>query len=1670
MRLAVLLLSAVVGLANGLGSTDTITWGGDNSRSGYQTNHNMDPAVVGSSQFDQIWRTTLPGNYGGDKEKAFSQPLVYTPSTGTTQYVYYSTTQNNVYKINAKTGEIVASRNLGLPFLTADLDNCLDINPHVGIISTGVIDPATDTLYLTSKTYVDQSQPNVAQGKPAGRYFIHALDANDLTERPNFPIGLEGIVARNSPQRIFNAGISNQRPALLHVGQYIYVGFGSHCVQYDFTGWVIGFDKTSGKLVEQFATQGPDVPANNQGASIWMSGGGIASDNAGSIFFATGNGYASQLATIPVKGFNPPTALEEAAVHMTIGADGRLDVADFFMPYEKQELDGADKDLGTSPLEILPSEFSCGNVKRMGVVTGKSGKTYWLDLDNLGGYRNGADSKSDAVLQTYQNENSVYAGAGVYPLEGGYIYINVIQFQSHVFKFSCINGKPSFAKVADSPQTNGYVLGVSHGTVTSLDGQPGTGLVWVTDVQTVAGSSPLSTIRIYDAIPKDGAMVLRKSFNVPGIMKFTRAVFGDGTLFVGTNQGYLYAFGAPTKSPLDCSPAPATFGSVNINAKSDEKTITCKAVIGVSLTGVELDKSQDYAVSGTPNMPLQLAVGQQFTVKATFTPGSVGTLADNIKFNTTNSVAGYRTTSTVGLSGTGSSADALLAVSPNRIVFPTSVAGPNPNDLSESVILSNQGNAELTITSVQISTAGASGPFTPFTDAGDVKVSAFSVQGVPTSIPANGNAVLTVLFDTTKAGDFAGWVKIVTNGGERTFSIAGSAGAAPVALLQFQKPDGSGWVDYVDDNTPFTFGDVTQNTYRSLLFRVTNTAAAGGVKLSLTVSKPPVGSNSIVRAANQVDLAEGTLLAPGESATAVMTCTVPKAQYNQDAYNGTTTWTMNTNDPVSGKHVIPFFCNAVTQQAPPLLASGQGKYRYVGCFKDNTPTRQLSDQLYGSDTGENAMCIAACGARGSIFCGTQYHRECWAGNLIPSTQVDDGHCNFDCSGDLQQICGGNGVGDGAGATYISLFADSTQWDGNLTRPDSGGGTVTPPVGGPVANPGVGGYKHIGCYTEATQGRALPTEGKVTSKTVASCVDACKGLNLKMAGVEYGGECWCGNELRGGSVAAPAKDCNIACGGNATELCGGGSRLNVYQLDDGTLTTTTAATTTTTLATSSTLASSSVPVVSVPPTTTTTTSATPTSTGPAIRQVVNTEWSFQGCYTETKNGRALSKKSYADDLMTLESCAAFCKGVSAAFFGVEYGRECYCGDSLRDGSVPATNQKDCSFLCPGDKNTYCGAGDRLQLYKFGVATSTAATSTTSAVATTSTTSAAVTTATSSTTTSVVASSAPPTTTTTASATPTSTTPAIRQVVRSRYNFQGCYTEADYGRALEKSTMADDLMTLEMCADFCAGSTYFGVEYGRECYCGDALRDATVKKADNQDDCSFLCPGDKMTFCGAGVRLQLYKLGDAPTAAGTTASSSTLTATTSAAASTVTTSTTSVAPTSSTTSAAVTTTSTTSIAPTTTSTTSAAPTTTSTTSVAPTTTSTTSVAPTTTSTTSTPTATPTGPIIWQGNSNFTYYACVSEPSKGRLLTKQVLNDGVNMTTKACAERCWDYGYAGVEYGRECWCGNTLNFAGNTGATPGKNVTNAECKMTCPGDKNAYCGAGSRLSLYINKKPLT
>jgi hypothetical protein len=677
----------------------------------------------------------------------------------------------------------------------------------------------------------------------------------------------------------------------------------------------------------------------------------------------------------------------------------------------------------------------------------------------------------------------------------------VINYPTHAFKFSCNNGVPSFAKVADSPNKNAGILGVSHGTVTTLDGKPGTGLLWNTDVQG-------DNVKIYDAVPVNGVLNQIKTFKIDGVTKFTRAVFGDGTLYVGTTKGYVYGFGSPNTVPLNCT-ANVDFGTVDISEDSPEKTITCVAVTGTTVDKISLDGDTQYALSGLPNLPLQLASGARFTLSAKFQPESVGLASESITIATKNVAKGFSSTTFVSITGKGASAGPLLSVSPARVSFDNIVVGSEATTVN--AILSNGGDSELTISSVQYSEESIDGPFETWSGNGALTVGKFVVRNIPNKIQAMSDSTIGVQFNPSESGDFTGYVKFTTNGGQGSISINGTAGAAPVARIEFQTIDGTDWVPYSPD-TPFTFGNVTENTSRSLRFRVTNDVEAGGVKLSLTVSKPPFGINSIVRAANTVDLGEGTILAPGESASAVMSCSVPKSQWNVDPYDGYAPWTMNTNDPNFEKHFFNFTCKAVSEQAPPLLPNGLGEYRYLGCFKENNPGRQLERQLYGNDASTSGMCIEACDKGNYVFCGTQYHRECWAGNKIPTLRVDERNCNFDCSGDLNQICGGNGVNGGA---FISLFVDSLQWDGNSTIPDDPDEPNDPDEpddpdepgnpGGPFVNPGVNGYISRGCYTEATTGRALKFEKKVEDLTVAKCVKACAESNYLYAGLEYSQE-------------------------------------------------------------------------------------------------------------------------------------------------------------------------------------------------------------------------------------------------------------------------------------------------------------------------------------------------------------------------------------------------------------------------------------------------------------------------------------------------------------------------------------------------------------------------------------
>ncbi|KAF2711719.1 WSC-domain-containing protein [Pleomassaria siparia CBS 279.74] len=1445
-----------------LGDTDTVTWGGDNTRCGYQTNHNMDPNVVGSSDFGQIFKTLLPGNFNGmAAEQIFASPLVYTGNDGV-QHVYVSTTQNNLYKLNAKTGAIVMSRNLHVPFLQVELESCVDINPLIGITATGVIDPVTGIWYVTSKTYTEQFQngnfsPTNPPGRLNGRYWQHAVHTEDLSEAAGWPVLIDGTVFRNNPNRMFIGGNQHSRPGALLVGDYLYTGYASHCVQYNYTGAIIGVHKTTGQIIEAYAMEGGPEPNSIRGGGVWMSGGGLAYDGRGSMYFATGNGYASQLKATgnAVPGRTPPTSLEEAAINAKIHADGTLSIIDFFMPWEKTQLDGADKDLGSSPLEILPSDvFSCPNQRRIGVVTGKSGKTYWLDLDNLGGYQMGANSL-DAAIQVFQNENSVYVGAGVLPLGGGYVYISVTRYPTHVFKFSCNSaGNAIFTKISDTPDSNAYIVGTGHGTTTSLAGQEGTGLLWTTDVE---GQG----LRIYNAIPPSNGGNLTKinGFNIPGIAKFSRPAFGDGRVYLGTTRGYIYGFGSPVNSPLNCS-SPYSFGPVTLGNVSNPLVVTCKALINTRVDVISLQENANFVLSNIPTLPLTLTSGQTFTFNASCSPLYVGSLSADAAINVTNMTPGFSSRVPVALLGTGYSSKPLLAIAPNTISF--AVIAGQPSSVQSSLFL-NLGNSELTFTNITFSLVSESGPWIDanLTSDGNWQVGKFVFVDLPRSIGAGKSAPISVIYTPDVPGNDAVYVKGNSDGGWALLDVFGVAGTQPKSVIEFQTTDGSGWVEYVA-NKPFDFGTVLQPQTRNLLMRITNGGGRNAVPLSITVSKPPYGVPGIIGKSNNIDLAEGISLTAGKSETANLYCNAPASQVNLPNYNGSTVWVLNTGDPVQGKQTIQFSCTAATEQVGPLFINGTAQYGYVGCFKENNPGRQLATQAYADKTNNTiGRCTTTCFGLGYVFAGTQYSQECWCGNAIPIQKDDDKNCNLLCTGNSNQTCGGDGYFHDT--AHISLFADSTKFNGN---------TASPPL---QLTQSVGNYVFVGCYTEKSSKTLSDKSTVLNTMTVEICQAFCSMTTppFQYFGLEYAAECYCGQALNSASTVLDATACNMPCKGSNSEYCGAGGVMQIYGLAStssvqSTVSSTVKSAVSSTVSTEVTKIMSSAlssDVTTIPLNTdtsastrtrtniyTSTTSGLPTTssaissssttmasstssqslTSSAISMTQSStaasqsgptptpsvgSYTYMGCWTDPINlgyPHVLNTLPVLTNVtsMTPSLCASYC--TDFATFGLEYSSECYCGPHPSVNSKK-TNESDCNSPCTGDTKSICGAGYRLSLY------------------------------------------------TSLDPAKISTDPSPPALTLGNYTYANCMVDEPSTRLLPTVFVSAD-MTNELCiaAAEVGGFKYAGTEYANECWMGNVLSVSgiVIQESNGQVDesqCGMMCAGAKKQPCGGPNRMTFWK---------------------------------------------------------------------------------------------------------------------------------------------------------------------------------------------------------------------
>jgi iron transport multicopper oxidase len=763
----------------------------DDLRTGwYQNQPALHPAEVSGPAFQQLFDVALDGSI-------YAQPLLFPGG------LLIATENNHIYVLDPATGATLDDRTLEPPWHAADL-GCGDLVPNVGITGTPVIDPASGTAYLTTKTYASGTSG------PAALWF-HALALPSLGEQPGFPVAIQGP-ADNQTDVTFDPTHQLQRTGLVLLGGTVYAGFGSHCGITPYKGWIIGVS-TSGQIEAHWSTE----DRFNDGGGIWQAGGAPLSDGPNTFIVSTGNGESPPA---PSPGNAPPNVLGESWVRLTVQSDNTLLATDFFTPANAAILNAGDADFGAGGPVGLPDALGTASVPHAGIGVGKQGYVFLLNRDNLGGFQQGPGG-SDQAVQRIGPIGGVWSRSAVWPGEGGWTYLPTSSpgnyasgttGQLNVFSVGRDGaGNPalSLQAVADGP----FGFGTSPPIVTSDGTSPGTALVWI--VWSPDGTGVGAELRAYDTLPIVGTLPVRLQLPVGTASKFNPPGVGDGRIYVGNRDGHVLGFG--NTAPVGLGGPAVSFGPVTVGTAASAP-FQLTAARGVTVTALGSTSAEFAASNVTPPLPATLAPGGTLSGTVTFQPATTGLRTGALVATAGGSYA-------LGLSGTGQVSGANVKASPASVTFEPTALG----EVSiHAVTFSNVGD-----TAFPIDSASVGGP-------------PFSVSGGPSSgfsLAPGQSVTITVTFAPAAGLTTQGSLTLSSSAGAVVVPLSG-AGVAPGQL--------------VVSPLELDFGVVRIGDSQTQSFHVANT---GGQRLTLTRSKPPASGVGF----SGTPLPEGTSLAPGES-------------------------------------------------------------------------------------------------------------------------------------------------------------------------------------------------------------------------------------------------------------------------------------------------------------------------------------------------------------------------------------------------------------------------------------------------------------------------------------------------------------------------------------------------------------------------------------------------------------------------------------------------------------------------------------------------------------------------------------------------------------------------------------------------------------------------------------
>ncbi len=496
-------LSSTVCSPKAFAQVSVLTNKNDNTREGLNASEILlSTANVNSNQFGKLFTFNVDGYVS-------AQPLYMyglTINGGTHNVVFVATEHNSVYAIDADTGSLLWSTSLGAS-VPSSVEGCSGVTglAEMGILGTPVIDPTTNTMYISAKTYVS----------PNAYHSLHALDVTTGLEKFGGPVPIAatvGTLAFAPLQQI-------QRPGLLESNGNIYIGFGSNGCDFNARGWLFAFSASNLQQMAVMTMQ----PDNSYGSSIWQGGVGPAADAAGNIYLSTANGVFNYSAN----------DFGDSVLRLSLGTGG-FTVADYFTPYDQGFMAANDEDLGSGGPILLPTQTGSTTPDLL-VASGKDEDLYLINRDNMGGYNS---TNNNQIVQYVPTALlGEFFGAPLY--WNGYVYFLAHQDYLRAYSLTINSSSNSVLSTTPVAQTGGKLTTIGLPSI-SANGITN-GIVWL-----VRNVSNIPKLSAYDAtalfLLYDSGQAANGRDTLGTVGHFATPTIANGKVYAGT-QTQLVVYG-----------------------------------------------------------------------------------------------------------------------------------------------------------------------------------------------------------------------------------------------------------------------------------------------------------------------------------------------------------------------------------------------------------------------------------------------------------------------------------------------------------------------------------------------------------------------------------------------------------------------------------------------------------------------------------------------------------------------------------------------------------------------------------------------------------------------------------------------------------------------------------------------------------------------------------------------------------------------------------------------------------------------------------------------------------------------------------------------------------------------------------------------------------------------